>query len=853
MGLSYAGVTLPVLTPEVYRAIESRIPTVDMNPWGTAPAAVGRGGFGLSAQKWNSRPPRIGHLAWPTGASRWATGYFLATDQNLADIRANLATISTQAGDIYSPAPLVLSDGANTVTANMSMLMARPLLGSVPGSELWMLVLVDQRYYWWRARADKNYTTVNNYSTNPYQFPLSQVFFYTFTFPFSYDTPEVPFPEYIVAPYEPAPVLMDWIATVLGQRLVFGLDGTVHAYNVATAQTLNKANKELSNPFIAGGDLAVNGDSNDLSALLPRFVQVDFEPTRFNPEVFTSKTAQPSADSVTVALADLDLVPASVQPAYDTVRFVYPLSSADFYSTVATTDRQTAAKTWATSFYDWLLASADYVLAGIAEWTLTGLESWVDWQYNQYSPAGVSTRIHRQVWEYTDHLPHPPEFAYLCTFNVNTDDPVTPVPAAGLQIVGLAGRTITDAILTSGSPTITSATANFTSSDVGTVLLGNGIANGFDSPNPLQFPPTTIASITSPTAAVMSAAATTTVSNGAVALASQWALGTEMFSPPFNYGPVSVTGEATTFSDNYGSSVLMLPEREGGMTSSFSTRLYREMIYGQYAIAERVYLGRLVGVDLFGTPIYTAKVEPVEWYIQSDGTLATATITLESTGTSVKAFSVTPMQYVSSGHGGTGSPYFYAINPILVPGGQAYWFDGQGPGAGFPPPTGIFKAKQIDCTTTGCPVFGGECISPRSGTPQPSINYTPTTTYAYTGNNLVLSQPGVYLVSVAVPGYISGAPSSGYALSLFAGLSVYDGSTDTPTGTRQVIASVPTGVSGNVEGTTTLTAIVTVVTVTKTVKLWAYYVLGSGTFSSGSVGSTFTGLNSIVWQSTSLG
>ena len=68
-------------------------------------------------------------------------------------------------------------------------------------------------------------------------------------------------------------------------------------------------------------------------------------------------------------------------------------------------------------------------------------------------------------------------------------------------------RSVQDAVTTSGSTTVTSATANFTSSDVGASITGSNIASG-----------ATIQSVTNNTTAVMSAAATATGSAQTVTL-----------------------------------------------------------------------------------------------------------------------------------------------------------------------------------------------------------------------------------------------------------------------------------------------------------------------------------------------
>lgn len=78
----------------------------------------------------------------------------------------------------------------------------------------------------------------------------------------------------------------------------------------------------------------------------------------------------------------------------------------------------------------------------------------------------------------------------------------TGVPKNELYFGGLSGRTVTDGVTTNTSTTITSATAAFTSGDVGSLVQGPGVPKG-----------AVIASVTNSTTAVLSIAATATGSS----------------------------------------------------------------------------------------------------------------------------------------------------------------------------------------------------------------------------------------------------------------------------------------------------------------------------------------------------
>lgn len=86
---------------------------------------------------------RVGVLRWPPTASAWATGCFLATDGQAEAVRRAVATAGNAA------LPLVVGDGVRSITALLSLEgPPRPLCQAEDGKGLWLLDLVDERYYW---------------------------------------------------------------------------------------------------------------------------------------------------------------------------------------------------------------------------------------------------------------------------------------------------------------------------------------------------------------------------------------------------------------------------------------------------------------------------------------------------------------------------------------------------------------------------------------------------------------------------------------------------------------------------------------------------------------------------------
>jgi hypothetical protein len=148
--IRYAGVPLAQPTPELVRWGRENLDWSWLPLWASREwpgRSLSRLGVGLPFPK---GPARLGTLVWPSGASRFAHGLFLATDPQLAAVRA--AVYPSPGGP--APAPFVLSDGVDSVATDLWMLPPRPLQQAAGAETPWLLPLVDERLFWWfRAAA----------------------------------------------------------------------------------------------------------------------------------------------------------------------------------------------------------------------------------------------------------------------------------------------------------------------------------------------------------------------------------------------------------------------------------------------------------------------------------------------------------------------------------------------------------------------------------------------------------------------------------------------------------------------------------------------------------------------------
>lgn len=248
--ISYAGIPLNVATDEVAAWVSINIPVESVVEF--APRlSPGPGLAGVPfAPPLPPGPVRVGRLHWPVGASRFAVGHYVVSTPRLDAIRNAVYPSATG----YVAGDLVL-DGGNgpKVTAPMWLLPPRPLaqVGDAPG--MWLLTLVDERYFWWRkatsvaaqATWEDLYAAVGT---------ALGVTITVDTIPAAYLAP----PADLAGRYAALPVLLDGIAASVGQRIVRHFAGYVTAQNAGSARTSWLASRTThAARVLAGGTVQV--------------------------------------------------------------------------------------------------------------------------------------------------------------------------------------------------------------------------------------------------------------------------------------------------------------------------------------------------------------------------------------------------------------------------------------------------------------------------------------------------------------------------------------------------------------------------------------------------------------------
>lgn len=216
--------------------------------------------------------PEIGinQLYWPTGASRWSFGHFIAHDDE------KKAIVKAAHTDPTSPKALTLKMGEDKgafIKPEMFLLPPRPLTVKTSGNAGWLLTLVDVRYFWqlkevgdllptetttWDALFDLLLAAVDETSVTKD------------TVDADYLNPDkTQFTRFCDNPA----ILLDAATHSVGQRLVRRIDGQVTLMNFTTADAL--ATDNLDSPEDSWTRIA--GDSfDDEIGDLPRTVKVCF-------------------------------------------------------------------------------------------------------------------------------------------------------------------------------------------------------------------------------------------------------------------------------------------------------------------------------------------------------------------------------------------------------------------------------------------------------------------------------------------------------------------------------------------------------------------------------------------------
>ena len=348
----------------------------------------------LPVYNWPERPePRINTLYWPSGASRWACGWFLATGEakdsivQLAHSPGGTAALTLAFGDDEQE-----NSYHSVQRPELYLLPPRPVSGIDPalrdlteaeGKEtLWLLPLVDVRYFWqFVSSGDLEIESGDSWAT------LFSDLGTALGVTISADTVDSaylkPDPEEFTRRYVPVPLLLDAAAASVGQRITRAKDGTVKSQSVSTARTnldTNYQNKQLAPGLSAGGDYSRSlGD-------LPENVRVNFR--RYSQyqvycggEVYTKTSA---ASAVTADYKPASTVSGKDKIVLSSLFAEYPAGTAANSASTPTnsSDLTALADQVAKDYYGWLSKRFDLAYSGMIDWTFTGFDDAVVWDYS---------------------------------------------------------------------------------------------------------------------------------------------------------------------------------------------------------------------------------------------------------------------------------------------------------------------------------------------------------------------------------------------------------------------------------------------------------------------------------------
>jgi len=308
--------------------------------------------------------PRIGVLNWPPGADRFATCFLTATLPELTAIRTLLGTAPTEQA-------LIFNDGAGgDVTAPMYLIGTHPISQRGDGAEFYLLVFVDERYFWWMSGGAATPTVALTWASLFTQmFTSLGVDVFVGTVPPAYLTPNM---NRWNCGVQPLPIVISAAALTTGLRVVRTRAGTVSVDDYTTAAQEDQSRWNLIKyECLAGGQIS----GADIARGLP--AQVD--------TVFFNGVAVPTT------LVSLALPLAEGVEGVDSRVGRVTADPAD-----PTAGEQTAYSDQAAlDYYNWAFSVTDATFRGFLDIEPCGLDEAVEWVH---TPDTMVTRILRPPW-----------------------------------------------------------------------------------------------------------------------------------------------------------------------------------------------------------------------------------------------------------------------------------------------------------------------------------------------------------------------------------------------------------------------------------------------------------------------
>jgi hypothetical protein len=367
VAISYAGVPILFADPKVVDRIEKTVPTVDLHDldlihWaGTGDWQIPRGGV-------FSVPVQLGHLWWPRGASQFAYAHVLVSGAQLDLIRAQIFPTSTT----FVAKPLVIDDGVRSITTDLYCLPPRPLSAST-GDNLYLLTLVDDRFFWWHKAS---VITITNATVDyledctTWAQLIDQIAAWLNV---DIDYSAIPatfwFPHASLAgDYEYLPLLLDAVAYSLGLRFVRKLNGDCVLQTPAEASTAIATNAVAPGVHIGGGRFTATDVTYPASVTLTHPV-ADYGVLDTGHNTTTVTASSLGLTAIRTRTGQAKMVH-STAPCWYTGEFG-----------PSNIDKLTAlARAWAARWYAWQAPYADQAFHGVAAWTPEGAHD-IEWRF----------------------------------------------------------------------------------------------------------------------------------------------------------------------------------------------------------------------------------------------------------------------------------------------------------------------------------------------------------------------------------------------------------------------------------------------------------------------------------------
>jgi hypothetical protein len=377
MALSFAGVTLNCAVPASIPEREFEVPA-----W----PGEGREGFPFPVQEYLAHNLKINTLVWPAGASRFAVYRCVIDEDQLNLIRPNL-----QNG--YGTLLMTLdSDVQSQIQTQMWMLPPRPLHWYPGNDNLYLMTLVDQRYWWW-CQDTGNLTVTEGVTQWADLYAAAGVSVTPDAVAAAYLTPTHDWQRRFV----PIPLFLDAVAYACGQRIVVNLDGSVQAQNSGTWIAKQSAELALDrigvqNPLntVAGGIFTVG----DLGQELPSAIQVAFprsDGSYWPISVTLASLNLPQFQNPLTSNPGLGMTPNGSTKTFRHAQKAY------FCASGTTPDNQADLTALATQIAtDWYLSRygiIEYSIAGIFPVGISALMDRIDWD-----SESLTTSIFRAPW-----------------------------------------------------------------------------------------------------------------------------------------------------------------------------------------------------------------------------------------------------------------------------------------------------------------------------------------------------------------------------------------------------------------------------------------------------------------------